>query len=261
MLKFFITIICFCFGIISYAQDNNIYVDSTLTDSDIPKNDEAYTIDTTIVQYNFITNDDTVKNYGTRKDFPYMKNLDSTLRSIGRLPVDTVDIDGPVTSSKPAGERQIRTVSTFVISPFLRFVLWIAVIAFLLFVVYQLFAKGKVFKAANTKTKADEVEQEAPANGDYDRLISQAVTNSNFRLATRYLYLKTLYLLSDLNLITISPDKTNYQYIREMSNHRSYRDFVSLTSNYEYVWYGKFDIDKTLYQRVENEFKNYFQHL
>ena len=98
-------------------------------------------------------------------------------------------------------------------------------------------------------------------NGDYDRLISQAIANSNFRLATRYLYLKTLYLLSNLNLIIISPDKTNYQYIREMSNHRSYKDFVSLTSNYEYVWYGKFDMDKALYQRVENDFKNYFQRL
>jgi hypothetical protein len=261
MLKFFITFLCFSFGLTVNAQDSDAYLDSTLIDTDIPKNDEPYTMDTTLTQYSFITNDDSVRNYGTGKNFPYMRNLDSALKVIGKIPIDTVDLDGSATPSKPARERQIRSVSTFSVSPFLRFILWVAAIAFLLFIIYRLFAKGNVFNAATAKTKTVKAEEQVSVNGDYDRLISQAITHNNFRLATRYLYLKTLYILSAANLITISPDKTNYQYVREMSNHTFYKDFVSLTSNYEYVWYGKFDIDKTLFERIEKEFKNYFQRL
>ncbi|MEO7801227.1 MAG: hypothetical protein ABIR81_04470, partial [Ginsengibacter sp.] len=142
-----------------------------------------------------------------------------------------------------------------------RLILWIAAIAFLLVIIYRLFAGGTVFNASYVRSSTVTVEDETPANGNYDSLISKAISNNNFRLATRYLYLKTLNLLSNSNLITISPGKTNYQYTREMSNHSSYKAFVSLTSNYEYVWYGKFEIDRMLFQLVENEFKNYFQRL
>ncbi|MEO7802136.1 MAG: hypothetical protein ABIR81_09060, partial [Ginsengibacter sp.] len=152
MLKLLTTIFCFSFAIIVYAQDTDAYVDSTLIDTDIPKNDEPYTIDTTVSQYSFITNDDSVKNYGARKDFPYMKNLDSIFKTIGKMPVDTVDLDGQGTTSKPARAGQVKSISTFSISPFLRLILWIAAIAFLIFIIYRLFAKGNVFSASSVRT-------------------------------------------------------------------------------------------------------------
>lgn len=262
MLKFFLTILYLNLGIIAYSQDIEAYIDSTLEDTDIPKNDEPYTIDTTLAQYSFITNNDSVRNYGTRKDFPYMEDLDSALKTIGKIPVDTIDLDGSSTASKPTRQRLKRPVTTFSVSPFLRLVLWIAAILFLLFIVYRLFAKGNIFKGRDAKTPAIEADEETPVNSDdYDRLISQAIANSNFRLAVRYLYLKTLHLLAAANFINLSPDKTNYQYIREMSKHSTYKDFISLTSSYEHVWYGKFDVDKKLFEYVEKNFKNYFQRL
>ncbi len=104
------------------------------------------------------------------------------------------------------------------------------------------------------------LEDDSPSDAaDFDKLIFQSKTNKNYRLAIRYLYLKTLHVLAASNLIAISSEKTNYQYIKEMSTHAGYKKFAALTSNYEYVWYGKFDVDQNLFERIENDFKKYFQ--
>ncbi len=262
MLKFFITIIYLAIGIVAFGQEADANGDSLLNETDIPKNEEDYIIDTTIMQYTFNTNDDSIRNYGTPQDFPYMRSFDSALKAIGKIPADTIDLDGSSTASKSYRQKQYYPTTTFSVSPFLRVVLWIAAIFFLLFIIYQVFAKGNVFKSQSAKMPAAPSKEELPTNeNEYDRLIAQSILNNNFRLAIRYLYLKTLYLLAASDLISLSIDKTNDQYTREMSKHHTYKDFIMLTSNYEYVWYGKFDVDKKLFEHVETNFRNYFKRL
>ncbi len=242
-----------------FAQEGASGPDSTFADTDIYKNDEEYTIDTIISQYSFVTNDDSAKNYGTADDYPYMANLDSSLKAIGKLPVDTVNLDGTSSAVKPVTKRKM-PASDISVSPGLRLLLWTAAIGFLIFIIYKLFSGGNIFKRQYLNLPSKPLEDDSPADAaDFDKLISQSKTNKNYRLAIRYLYLKTLHVLAASNLIAISSEKTNYQYIKEMSRHAGYKNFTALTSNYEYVWYGKFDVDQSLFERIENDFKKYFQ--
>jgi hypothetical protein len=68
------------------------------------------------------------------------------------------------------------------------------------------------------------------------------------------LYLQSLKKLSDKELILFSPDKTNNNYISELSGRDYQNDFYLLTHNYEYIWYGKFLIDVANYQQLKSQF-------
>lgn len=75
---------------------------------------------------------------------------------------------------------------------------------------------------------------------DFDRLISESLESGNFKLAIRYLYLKTLLTLSKKELIKLREWKSPYDYERELKSEvaNSYRELARL---FEYVWYGDFE--------------------
>ncbi len=78
---------------------------------------------------------------------------------------------------------------------------------------------------------------------DFDAEIEKAVSQHNYRLAVRMLYLKCLKQLSDATLIKWQPEKTNSAYINELNDVVKRTAFKLLTRQFEYVWYGEFAID------------------
>ena len=56
------------------------------------------------------------------------------------------------------------------------------------------------------------------------------------------------------NIIELAADKTNNNYVRELTNKNYQQDFAALTLNYEYVWYGEFAIDENIYRRLATDF-------
>jgi hypothetical protein len=91
-----------------------------------------------------------------------------------------------------------------------------------------------------------------------DALITQALRNGNYRLAIRYHYLKCLHRMAERGLVQYAVDKTNYQYVQEVSNSALRNDFAGITLHYEYVWYGEFTIDETIYRKLETGFNSYY---
>jgi len=87
-----------------------------------------------------------------------------------------------------------------------------------------------------------------------DTLIAQALEKKNYGLAVRFLYQKSLLLLRDHELIHFKQDKTNYEYLQELSDHPSSSYFDRLTYFHEYIDYGHFEIDKDRYQKVKDVF-------
>jgi hypothetical protein len=85
--------------------------------------------------------------------------------------------------------------------------------------------------------------------------------NKNYRLAIRYSYLQTLQKLSGSGLLQFSADKTNYQYVNELHGKPYQNDFAAITLNYEYVWYGKFEIGEDVYNRLFSDYKSFHQKL
>jgi len=90
---------------------------------------------------------------------------------------------------------------------------------------------------------------------DFDKMIQDAVKNENYRLAIRWHYLKTLYVLDKRQLITFVPYKTNFDYRRELTGKSVQNHFNRLSWIYERVWYGEFNIKQSDYPKFESEFK------
>nr|WP_293834857.1 DUF4129 domain-containing protein [uncultured Arsenicibacter sp.] len=88
---------------------------------------------------------------------------------------------------------------------------------------------------------------------NFDVAIEEAVTQRNFRLAIRLVYLQTLKQLADKRLIDWKPDKTNRQYLYELMNTPFQQDFDRLTTRFEYVWYGDFPVDELSYRQFASE--------
>jgi hypothetical protein len=77
-----------------------------------------------------------------------------------------------------------------------------------------------------------------------DQLIQQAIDSDNFRLATRWAYLKILKSLTVKNIIVWKPFKTNHDYYAELSGTPYKDDFIFTSKIYERVWYGEFSVNE-----------------
>lgn len=91
----------------------------------------------------------------------------------------------------------------------------------------------------------------------FDEAIRNAAENNNFRLAIRLLYLQSLKQLSDKGYIEWQKDKTNNEYITEVTGKSWQALFKKLTGNFEYTWYGEMNVSHGNYQNIYNQFQQF----
>jgi hypothetical protein len=266
----YISILLMSFLSAAQAQKKIIYEDTSLLQKDEPvvtiPDENTVTIDTTEVSTmleemdklpadtSLYKNDlnfsyDSIKNWRNLKDYVYAKNLDSLLKTLKKK------------EFKETPQPQPRTgfLNSLLGSGIFEILLWASAICFVLFILYRLFLAEGVFKRRSKSAQNAEshVEEEIITNeSDFDRLIRQALQSNNYRQAVRYQYLRTLHLLAGKSLVSLAPDKTNFNYVSEITNHDYRQAFAALTLNYEYVWYGEFDIDKNIYDKIDNNFSS-----
>ena len=94
---------------------------------------------------------------------------------------------------------------------------------------------------------------------DFDTLIEEAKNQSNYRLATRLYYLKTLKRLSDSGLINWQKNKTNFEYYYELKGEERRKQFYNLTRLFESVWYGNLEISETTFNENLETFTGFLQ--
>lgn len=148
----------------------------------------------------------------------------------------------------------------FFASDLVRVIFYILIGALILFVLYRIVVVNDLFIFTSSKrkrlaTQESEASELDPVN--LDNQIKDAMDQGRFNLAIRYLYLKTLYLLNDKNYIEFHPEATNNHYLTQMAHHKRAGDFRFLTRVYEYVWYGKFEINEQQFSLVYSNFKNF----
>mgnify|MGYP000994547229 CR=1 FL=1 len=208
--------------------------------------------DTTLYLNGLHISRDSVMHWKRSKEFAYINNLDSLLKALK---------DGEKNKPKPK-EDSPGILDAFFSSGIVQVLLWAVAACFVLFIIYRLFLSEGAFRreSRSAKTNSAEVEEEEiTPDTDFDALIGQALRQQNLRLAVRYQYLRSLHKLAAKQLVELAPDKTNYQYVRELKNPSLQNEFASLTLNYEYVWYGEFAIDKEIYSKIENGFRSFDQ--
>jgi hypothetical protein len=96
---------------------------------------------------------------------------------------------------------------------------------------------------------------------NYQREIERAIQVEDYRLATRLMFLRLLRNLSNRNLIQYTQGKTNLEYLSQLFSTSYYNDFFRLTRNYEYAWYGKFDVSRDAFKTIRSDFENFDQQL
>ncbi|MFK5957760.1 MAG: DUF4129 domain-containing protein [Lutibacter sp.] len=97
-------------------------------------------------------------------------------------------------------------------------------------------------------------EEELVKNKDILKLIERAIQQKNYRLAVRYYYLNILKQLESKELIIWEQQKTNEDYIKEISVQNIQNSFSNLTRLYDFIWYGNFSISEHEFGGVEGDF-------
>lgn len=213
---------------------------------------EENVIDTSLYFNQLTVAPDSVTAWKNLKAFDYIKNLDSLLKAEKGKKKKEEKTEEYTPS--PSGGGWLNSVLS---SGGLQAFLWVLAALFVLFILYKLFLTEGVFrkKSPTAKSATPDVQEEViTAESDFEILIKQAVQTGNYRLAVRYQYLQTLHKLADKKLIEMAADKTNYQYVREIANQNYQNVFAALTLNYEYVWYGEFDIEENIYKNMSTDF-------
>ncbi|MGZ8537630.1 MAG: hypothetical protein ACXWV9_05160 [Flavisolibacter sp.] len=116
-------------------------------------------------------------------------------------------------------------------------------------------------RSAPISLDEDEILTEDIFKIKYEKEIQSAIVSQNFRLAIRLMYLRTLRELSDRQLIQFTQEKTNSDYLNQLSNTKYYRHFFQLTREFEYTWYGKFQLSQEAFGSVEKDFNDFKQQL
>lgn len=96
---------------------------------------------------------------------------------------------------------------------------------------------------------------------NYQKEIDKAAQQGNYRLAVRLMFLRLLKDLSEKNIIQYRQERTNLDYLVQLQPTRYYTDFFRITRNYEYSWYGQFDVNEETYRIIINDFTNFERQL
>lgn len=113
---------------------------------------------------------------------------------------------------------------------------------------------SSVFKTETKEIEGFSYVEENIEQIDFDKLISKAIKDANYRLATRYLYLKSLKSLANKQVIEWHYEKTNSDYLNEIKDGQLKTLFKRVSYIYDYVWYGEFPIDEASFNKNKADF-------
>ncbi len=87
--------------------------------------------------------------------------------------------------------------------------------------------------------------------------IAEAEVDHDYRRAVRLRYLKVLQQLEEQGGIVWKPDKTNHEYLAELTPTSLRPAFARVTYLFEYIWYGDLPVDDARYDRAKAAFRTF----
>lgn len=94
---------------------------------------------------------------------------------------------------------------------------------------------------------------------NFKLLIQHAIDIKDYRLATRYLYLSNLKLLSEKEIVHWNVNKTNSSYYYEIKDSVLKDAFTRITYIFDYVWYGDFQLNEYEFADVRKQMTDFAQ--
>jgi hypothetical protein len=137
---------------------------------------------------------------------------------------------------------------------------YLAIALAVVFLAYILLNEGGTSLFTLNRNKSlntyKEITAENIEHADINTLIKHAENDHNYRLAIRYYYLLVLKTLSLKNHIKFEDDKTNNEYLNEISTKPFSKDFAYTAYLYTYIWYGEFPLNNDKYNKAKRNFSN-----
>ncbi len=229
------------------SSDTTLYVDTTTVDSiySSPSNDEE------LPEFDSLTTYD-IPSYQTYE-------IEDSL-------LDKLKKDDAFWYANTAPKRQKQAEAgpvkkysePFYLQNWFKTLVWVIIIgAFIAVLIWFLIASDiRLFrkKPNAVKNETEVAISEDIFAVDYDHELAKAITTENYALGVRLMYLHVLRLLSEKGLIQYKIERTNSDYILQLYNTSYYNDFFRLTRNFEYVWYGKFDISSAAFEMIRQDY-------
>lgn len=138
----------------------------------------------------------------------------------------------------------------------LAWLFYLAIALGVLYLVYVLLNEGGTGLFSSRKkitiNNHHTITAENIEDADIRTLIKSAENNNDYRLAIRYYYLLVLKTLSLKNHIKFEDDKTNNEYLNEVSDKAFSKDFAYTSYLYNYIWYGEFPVNINKYNKAKN---------
>lgn len=91
----------------------------------------------------------------------------------------------------------------------------------------------------------------------FEERLKEAYDRKDFRECARLTFLYALKKLSERQVITWKPGKTNEEYWQELNQHPTRQSWQELRLYFDYAWYGHFDIDEKTYGDIQNVFSEF----
>lgn len=116
---------------------------------------------------------------------------------------------------------------------------------------------GGLFARAGGSSLPYTAETEDINRISFEDAIKEAIESRNFRMATRLLYLQSLKQLADKGYIQWQLNKTNSDYIMEVTGKPWQQLFKKLTYSFEYTWYGEMNLASDEFQNLQIQFQQF----
>lgn len=146
----------------------------------------------------------------------------------------------------------------------IKIIIYGLLIVFAIFILVKLLVGDSASSFFSRKSKMVaplNIQEEHIENVDLDSYIKNALKEENYRLAIRYMYLKSLKLLSLNNIIDWHFEKTNTDYYREIESESLKENFKKASYLYDNIWYGEYALDKAGFENAQKDFERLNQNL
>ncbi|TDN82385.1 uncharacterized protein DUF4129 [Salegentibacter sp. 24] len=239
MVKFLLSLSFIFFGI--SGPQAQIVIDSTEINQRLP--------DKTLEKADFDSKE--IEKYKAEKAFDYLEKIeeDSWWTRLKRW----VELKWNAFLQWLFGDYQTNSFWSTVLSA-LPYVLLVLVLGLITWLFIRL-NPGNAVMAEPLMGKVNlKKEEDIVRSADISSLVNKAIEEENYRLAVRFLYLKSLRLLDQKEHISYRFQKTNQDYINEIYKTEIKDQFTKITRLYDFIWYGDFELSKGRFEKANREF-------
>jgi hypothetical protein len=145
----------------------------------------------------------------------------------------------------------------------ISFLVKIAMGVLVLFALFMLVTQTKIYRIFYTDKALESPDYQFSSADtgavDYENEIRIQVEQGQYRVAIRLCYLKVIGMLRGKELIRYSNDRTNRDYLDDLTHVELKSAFYSLTMIFNHVWYGDTEITENQYRRFEKHFESFYK--